>query len=343
MANDYSIDVDQSQVLSGDNLTGNSGQKINKHKLLTIKMGGVAWPTVLANLLGGSNANPDDFFAPGIENVLALDEDVSFAAESEYKAALADLLDDLKKSTPGKAFNAMRKASAIVQGVSSSMNEGTAAPTDGDRRSAIANMAIMPPNVRYQTSMTNLKAWESVKPLQIFSSVTFKFYMGIAGAWDGRTEVYNPVIALSTVNLPEKRDPSGIALQGPLPSVPYVYGQLAGTAAKIARDAASSAFASGSQDDNSQYAFESAINDAMGQMERDMFSMMSGWRGMINLQVGNRIKLPTFTVKKTNVTFSRDTDDKGYPIWGEVTWDGIESVELPYTNMETFRLKRESD
>jgi hypothetical protein len=243
---------------------------------------------------------------------------------------------------------------------SGSQNNFSEAAATKDRRNAAyyraTRVGAFAPNVRYQTRLANVPAWGGTSVVKL-SSFTFKFYMGMADEWDARTEVYNPVVALYSMSLP-----SGGAgyLRGPLPSTAYVYGSIgaamAGTVVNQFNESAKNSgvfyktkYVAGSADDQREadksfreakaeqvaYDFEKTITRMVDKFEKTMFSMISGWGGLIALTVG-RFVFPAMIVKDTSMRFSRDTDEHGFPIWGEVTWSGCESIMV--ATKEDFKL-----
>lgn len=316
------------------NETGPSGQLINPYKLLTIKLGNEDWMKVLAP--GGE---PLKYFAPGLANCMVLDDELKVDVTSTYDKALEKLLDKVKNSTGGKALSAVRGISSLAAGLGEKSE--SSGDTDSARAGVLSKMTVMPPNVRYQTTLAQLPSWTKTEPIH-FNKFTFKFHLGMAGEWNARTEVYNPVVALATVNLPTKL--GSTRLIGPLPSTPYIYGQLGSELASVASGIASSAFGSaGSNDTENQYNFEQELDRQMGSIEGRMRSLMSGWSGIIQVNIGNRLKLPEFAVAKTSYTFSQETDDKGFPIWGEVTWDEIQSIQVAHKGLSAYQLYGSDD
>lgn len=310
-----------------------SGQRMNPYKQLKLTIGGKPWTRAIVPE-GRSEA---EFFAPGIENYLTLNE-ISVSASSEYSPALKALIDKMKSSTPGKAFSAIRKGSSLVGGALNARggDEEGRELSDRDRAGILSNMTLMPPNVRYQTSLMYLPAWDETKAVGI-ESFSFDFHIGMAGAWDARTEVYNPVIALMTINVPYKS--GSTRLHGPLPSRAYVYGhlgeRLSGIATRVARDTLAGADAANSDED--RYSFEQQFDRELGGIEQSMKNLVMGYRGIATMEIG-RIKLPPFSVGDTSYTFSTETDDNGFPIHGTITWNKIETIEVANRSLDVFKL-----
>jgi hypothetical protein len=334
----------------------------NINKVVFLNVGTVPWRQALAP----KDSNPDDYFAPGLN--LYLEQDIQFSASNEYSNPFKELLAKFKDSTVGKLASGLKGAidayNGIVEVIGSSpttsggnkYNPDGSPATPGPNVSATgkANAAyyratrvgVFAPNVRYQTKLSNIPAWNGTSPVRL-SSFTFRFYMGMAEAWDGRTEVYNPTVALYSMCLP-----SGGAgfLRGPLPSTAYIYGSIgAAMAGAVSSQFNESAANSGmfypvkytpgdksdwresdkavreTKAEQIAYNFEKTITGMVDKFEKSLFSMISGWGGLISLGVG-RFTFPAMIVKDTSMRFSRDTDENGFPIWGEVTWSGCEAI-----------------
>jgi hypothetical protein len=281
----------------------------------------------------------NEFFAPGI--VLTLDQEVKVTANTEYEAVLANMMKKFQDSTPGKLISGLQKMSSAMSGIATGAE--IANPNNTKLQGLKGGIGMFPPNARYQTTLSNLPAWKSTEPLHI-SEITFKFQMGMAGVYDGRREVWNPVIALSTVNLPSVY--KGSMLIGPLPSASYVYGQIAGAVASDVLAAAKQVAASvmSGSDAPADVQFEQKMNNLMGKVEDDMWKILGGDHGgIVQIGVGKRLLLPPFTVKTTSYKFSTDTDDHGFPVSGEVTWSGIDTLEVANTGMSAYRLYKENE
>jgi hypothetical protein len=298
-----------------------SGQILNENKIVEITSQGKPW----TELFLPAGSSPGDFFAAGIAKRLVLDKDITVNASSKFEPALKNVMDKARGSSLGKAANFLTKGSQIAGTLS--------ANSEGDRASALAKLSVMPPNVRYQTSLVYLPAWESTAPMEL-DSITFHFHMGICGEYDGRTEVYNPVIALASVNLPKREGES--KLRGPLPSVAVVYGQLAAEISEIASAQAKSATSGMNAQD-----IEAAFDKALGGVETKMEAFYTdGFSGVLNIRIGTRLDFELVTVAKTSYTFSQETDDNGYPIKGSVTWSNITTCKVPTVGDGAYQLRR---
>jgi len=170
------------------------------------------------DLFGTKTTGPSTpgHFAPGIKLFLDSDKGVNFKVSAKYVPVLEQMMKKFKDSTAGKAIGLIQKMSDLSAGLdAASLN--TKVKKDG-AASALKGIKALPANVRYQTKFQSLPAWDSTGPVEL-GSFTFKFYLGMAGEYNGRTEVYNPALAFMKVNQPSEIS-SGL-LQGPLPNTAW--------------------------------------------------------------------------------------------------------------------------
>lgn len=180
------------------------------------------------SLFGGKD--PSAYFAPGLENSLFLDGDkgVTFSVSTKYVPVLEQMMKKFKDSSLGKAVGLIQKMSDLAAGLDLSKLAENIKTKGVGGTAAMKAISILPANVRYQTKFQNLPAWDSTGPVEL-GSFTFKFYLGMAGVYDGRTEVYNPALAFSKINQPSEIA-TGV-LQGPIPNTAWVYGVIGGAMA----------------------------------------------------------------------------------------------------------------
>jgi hypothetical protein len=289
----------------------------NPHKILTLRAGkgdngiGADWVTALAASRGIKAA---DYFAPGLESLLGMEGNTTFtlSTSAEIKPALKDLLDNLQKTPLGKISEGISMASGLAAGVA-----------DANSADAFVNSLGLPPNVRYQTELSLLPAWNGQSEVKL-ESLTFNFTMGMTGAWDARTEVYNPVVALAAANLPVR---NGAALKGPLPTPEYILGT-------VIKSLATSAGGAGGA-----FNVERAVSSVLRNAEDAALSALynGSWSGIWAASLG-RIRLPDFYVVNTSHSFSTETDEHGFPISGKVVWSEIKSIKMAHRGLPMYRL-----
>jgi hypothetical protein len=156
---------------------------LNDNKKVTITRGGADWKS-------GLYADPTEGIPSGL--ALYLENDFSLTMHQDYEDPLREISEAAKKTKLGSIINS-------IAGV-------------GEAASLITN-------IRVQTEYTGAKAWK--KSSQLSFDLAFSFYMGMAGVYDGRREVYLPISALAQIFLP-KRKKDSVLIEGPGAS----YGEL---------------------------------------------------------------------------------------------------------------------
>lgn len=377
-------------LTSDDDDSYKSAASNNEWKEVHITMVSGGKAQTIWDLFGGNN--PTAYFAKNLKLFLDSDTGVSFKVSAKYVPVLEQLMKKFKDSMVGKAVGLIQKMSDLAAGLdinkaASQLKAGTISGSD-----IFANIKALPANVRYQTKYQNLPAWESTGPLEL-GSFTFKFYLGMAGEYNARTEVYNPALAFMKVNQPSEVK-TGV-LQGPLPNTAWVYGVIGNALGKsiattirsqggaVAKKAAADAVTlppEPKQDDYKKQvagpygswstvddvdawtkadadwkkqcdrlkssasgtvsqptdmagamssAIESGLSTMMSTFEGSLNDAINAWpgTGLIQLSIGKFV-LPEMTVENTDVKFSYDTDENGYPIWAEVTWSGCKTLKV---------------
>ena len=307
----------------------------NEYKVLRIFAGadegasGENWIKVLGTAF---NLEPiEDYISPGLVDLIGLEGNTTFtiSTSNETTPALAKAMEKMKKTPIGKLGQGAMAAGRMVGGVAASTTDAEDTAADqGPTRAGFLESLGLPGNVRYQTDLSLLPAWQGTSPVKL-ESITFNFQMGMAGDWDARTEVYNPVIALAAANLPRRE---GARLYGPLPSQEFVLGTIIG------------GLLSGGDEGGGAFNIEQSIESVFQRAEaRARFNLYNGgWTGIWGASLG-RLKLPDFYVGSTSHSFSTDTDDNGYPISGKVVWSEIKSLRVAHRGLETFRIFGKDD
>ena len=299
----------------------------NPHKILKLRAGvgdigvGPDWVSVLASQLLPPGSNTADFFAPGLHNMIGLDNTTTFSLSTtaDIKPAMEKILEKMQNSAIGRIARGIGQAAQAGQGLASGGEEGGQLMTAGRFVESLG----LPPNARYQTELSLIPAWNGTSEVRL-ESITFTFQMGMTGLWDARREVYNPVIALAAANLPTR---TGARLTGPLPTQEFIVGTVLGA---LARSVGSN---------ENPYNIESRVTAAMESAERGAFNeYYSGqWTGIWSAELG-RMRLPDFYVTNTSHSFSTDTDESGFPISGTVTWGEIKSIKMAHRGLPLYRL-----
>ena len=75
-------------------------------------------------------------------------------------------------------------------------------------------------NARYMTKYSNAKVWKSTSALKL--GLSFKFFIGMDGDWNAKTEVYDKIVSLTKMCLPRQSSESKNLFIGPGPSLPEI-------------------------------------------------------------------------------------------------------------------------
>ena len=261
--------------------------------------------------------------APGVE--LFLEEEFKLSAENTYENPVKKLMEALKNAAE-KATDAAGEVAESVGGAAPVVSTGLKV-IQGIQKIAGASKAIqMATGIKLQTKFTSPLAWASTSTLKF--STSFKFYMGMAGAYSGRSEVMRPIQALAHLCMPQMY--GGIAMYGPGPSFAQSIEAMASTII--------SGVVSGLKGDNPQAAVAAAdqLNSAAGigkngevdtDIEAKQAKQVDGMTRMIKMKVGHIFESAKTggTLLPTNFSssYSKEVDDEGYPINGSVTIEWI--------------------
>lgn len=294
----------------------------NPYKEVKICFGGKDWrEAAFAETASGWRS----YIADGIK--LYVDDDISFTASTEFDPILESVFARLQNSTAGKVLGGIRKLSQAADAMASAM----------DRKDLAKKIQILPPQARYQTTLAKLPAWKSTNPIDI-GSFSFNFYLGMTDKFDGRTEVYNPALALYRVNQPIKR---GGELIGPSITPAAAYGLIAGATATAVRNVITTTSESSDEIETEQgtaYKIEASLSKALEGIENTLYTKIIAERGVVQITWG-QFNFPPFVVENSQVKFSKETDDNGYPVKGTVTWSGCKSIEMAYYQQIPYKLE----
>jgi uncharacterized protein YqkB len=220
---------------------------------------------------------------------LILEDDISFTINNTYEDPIAEILNAAKKT----------KVGSMVQGFL-----------------GLANFSSLFTNTRIMTKFTAAKAWKTSSQLSF--SLRFNFYMGMAGEYSGKTEVYNPIRALGYIFLP--RVTSGIQILGPGPS----YSSMISDQGKVVYDALQKTvdgWAINFFGDDAAKQFDSIVNGIGNAVKGTLPSEDATGGGRIRLTVGknNVINFSKILPMDFTYSFSKDLDSDGFPISGSCT------------------------
>ncbi len=148
--------------------------------------------------------------------------------------------------------------------------------------------------------------WKGTSPVSF--NVTINLHMGIAGAYNGKTEVYDPIMDLVELALPSE-------IKGGILSPPN--GQL--------MDLLVSGFADATKGFN---------NANIQELDR-----RAGSGNFLSLRVGELAFLPRVILKRAEPAFATEFDENGYPISGTVTLEFTSAFSATKQLMQTWRKK----
>jgi len=234
----------------------------NPNKVVNLKQGKGSWKDFEVNKIAQIHNNIQ----------LYLENDISLDVKNEYEDPFKEIIEAAKKT----------KIGAAVTGVFQAINEVSAITT----------------GVRLQTEYTGAKAWKGSSKIEF--SLSFNFYMGSAGIWSGKEEVYNPIAALGKMFMPRRVTElgawadNGLFIKGPGPSYVEILG-------KIGADL----ITTWAEPD------AAALNTQRNKFEN--------FPGIISITIGQLYNFNSVLPQSFSFSFSKDLDNKGYPISGTVT------------------------
>lgn len=163
--------------------------------------------------------------------------------------------------------------------------------------------------IRLQTEYTGAEAWKGSSKIEF--DLSFNFYMGSIGLWSGREEVYNPIAALGALFMPRKIGP---LVKGPGPSYAEVLGN------------------------NVADLVQSLLNPNQDVASDRWKNQISALPDVIAIDIGGIYSFESVIPKNFSFSFSKDLDDKGFPISGQASVH----LETTTTGTSTRYLPRKS-
>jgi hypothetical protein len=166
-------------------------------------------------------------------------------------------------------------------------------------------------NVRFDAlAVTGFRSFSGSEPLRV--TVTFKFYMGMWGYYDGCYEVYNPIAFLTQLCLPMSAN--GVLIS-PGPNSYTGFAEVVKTFTGLAKAMSSAVFS-----DTALSMVDSIIQKgatAIDSVAQTLAKKMSANRGVYTLRIGSMYYSNLFC-EAAEPQFSPVVDDNGYPVWGTV-------------------------
>jgi len=297
-----------------------SSRTTNPNRIVNLWFAGTRWKDLVPGI------------APGVE--LFLEEEFKLSAENTYENPVKKLMEALKNA----AEKATDAAGEVADGLKESAGPAVATAVGGGvkilqgiQKIAGASKAIqMATGMKLQTKFTSPLAWASTSTLKF--STSFKFYMGMAGAYSGRSEVMRPIQALAYICMPQMYG-GGLVMYGPGPSFAQSIQAMAST---IISGVASGLKGENPQEASLAQAEVNRLNSAAGigkngevdtDIEAKQATQVDGTTRMIKMSVGHIFDSAQTggTLLPTNFSssYSKEVDSEGYPINGSVTIEWI--------------------
>lgn len=288
----------------------------NSNKRVHIYVGGPVQTEGRTTNIGGSYKNifeavlgdrsPTAYYGVGANDINVF---LGQELEWSFKYKSGDPLDKVRKAITGQGGI----VNNIIKGVQDFQELFSASGT---------------PSGRYYTKLISTPSWENPERLEI-NGFSFDFKIGQNGRWNGREEVYNPIMALARVALARPESAGSNRLLGPLP-----------TSAGIWKNLIEGVGAGVQAAGNDAAGFQSAIDTFLNNYESKVRQSYNNSWGKVRIQFG-RIFIPDFAVDDVKVKFSNELDSNGFPIAGTITWSIAKTIIIPTT--EDFPLLRATD
>jgi hypothetical protein len=246
---------------------------------------------------------------------LYLEQDFSFDIHQDYEDPLAEIMAAAKGSLLGSVVNGLQ---------------------------GVVDLASLATNVKNITTLSGAKAWKGSS--QVSFDLQFNFYMGMTGAYSGKTEVYNPIRALGYIFLPH----SNGFLTAPGPSYADLLSNQAKTVlrgidpaikdlesfgvdvAKALTEAARTAVRPGSvfdwagiaqqqvlreNRDKAWKVLKASIDETNNQVALTEKNLTSG--NVIAITIGKIYQFDSILPISFQYSFSKEMDSEGWPISGK--------------------------
>jgi hypothetical protein len=181
------------------------------------------------------------------------------------------------------------------------------------------------------TIWKNLPAFKGISPLGFPSELTFKFWFGQRGIFDGKKEVYDPIIKIAKAFAPSwekgKITHSLLPLSG---SVLFSAGSA------LLKNSSDSGSTPNTSESNSDSESETVVGDLYNKVANVMKELQNGLltsykdnhQAMCNFVLG-KLTSPVFIVKgvKWNFNYS-NMDENDYPMAGSISLTGCQTLYL---------------
>ena len=278
--------------------------EINANRIVTLSKGGADWRNLLDTLVGDSGATclaDTSLLEPVSPKVFLLMDSTTprYKTANRYDTGVANLLDTLGNIANDVAGSipilgdSLKKIGATVTDVASlALDMGT----------ALLNPKLNGVSRAWNPWWINAPTWEGVVTTLSFQYI-FKFSMGQFGLWNAKEEVFKPCLNLMAPTMIQ--DIGDWTMVGPYPRTIDVLGS-------VAKDAFLGIFKSLALKDENDNDLAEAFNGTE-------WSNLT--ESLCSVSFGSILKLDYVLLKNSDVVFSSEVDENGYPISATVTLD----------------------
>jgi len=218
--------------------------------------------------------------------LLYSENDLSFSVAQTYEDPIAEIMAAARGTIAGKIVNGF---------------------------AGVAEFSSIFTNTRLMTEYTGAKAWKNSS--QISFDLQFNFYMGMADAYDGRTEVYNPIAALANIFLPKVV--STVAVHGPGPSYADILTKQGQASIDAIKDTVNTFWEKITKKFNAIGGQTDALTNELKSKATSASDYVSNnSAGNISIRIGNIYSFDNVLPIDFTFSFSKETDSKGFPIYG---------------------------
>ena len=192
----------------------------------------------------------------------------------------------------------------------------------------------------FQPWFTNVPAWPASTLGGIEFSYTFKFQLGQYGLWNAKKEVVIPILNLVAPVLP--REISAMTVTAPFPTTIQLLADIIGSSLEsvLSGDVWDALRTLGS--DTGEAAEEQGLGSAANTLFQGIGDILQSIihesynKFTYDVSFGNAMTFKKCLVKKVDASFSKETDEDGYPISGEVdiTFHTMIPLAMSFTSPE---------
>lgn len=334
----------------------------NENKIVKIKsnagsgLGSYTWKNNIARILKEQNKSTDNnTLFNNLGNSLTVDPKVELLMTDDYPHISAGFE---QPDLPIQNFlGGGQKSSGSIKDLASSIIGGKGGINAAGVMQAIGtvyNTASALGNVvggnggtadTFQPWFTNVPAWPTSSLGGIEFSYDFKFQLGQYGLWNAKKEVVIPILNLVVPALP--REISAMTVQAPFPTTIQLLADIIGNGIEDLFSGATwnaiqevESDTSGAYDEaggglNGVGAAANTIFQGIGELLQNLIHKSYN-KYTYDVSFGTALTFKKCLVKKVDASFSKETDEEGYPISGavNVTFHTMIPLAMSFTSPE---------